>query len=92
MQFHVEVDEEKLRRWSMLDSAAYRSLQQRHATVHSGAAMREAMAEHLPVQQALADRVYARWLAGVMAAPAERLSYRAQRMPHRGMMPRCTAA
>ena len=67
MQFHVEVDEEKLRRWSMLDSAAYRSLQQRHATVHSGAAMREAMALHLPVQQALADRIYARWLDGVIS-------------------------
>jgi GMP synthase-like glutamine amidotransferase len=66
MQFHVEVDEEKLCRWSMLDSQAYRALQQRHATVHSGSAMREAMAEHLPIQQALADRVYTRWLASVM--------------------------
>jgi GMP synthase-like glutamine amidotransferase len=62
MQFHLEVDEEKLRRWSMLDSEAYRSLQQRHATVQGGAVMREAMAVHLPVQQELADRVYARWL------------------------------
>jgi GMP synthase-like glutamine amidotransferase len=67
MQFHVEVDEEKLRRWSTLDSPAYRTLQQRHATVHSGSAMRETLAEHLPIQQGLADRVYARWLAGVRA-------------------------
>ena len=66
MQFHLEVDEDKLRRWSMLDSEAYRLMQQRHATVHSGPAMREAMAAHLPAQQALADRVYARWLAGVV--------------------------
>jgi len=65
MQFHVEVDAEKLQRWSLLDSDAYRSLQQRHDTVHSGAAMREAMARCLPRQQALADRVYARWLSGV---------------------------
>jgi GMP synthase (glutamine-hydrolysing) len=61
MQFHVEVDEEKLRRWSLLDTEAYQALQQAHATVHSGEAMREAMALQLPLQQALADRVYARW-------------------------------
>ena len=63
MQFHVEVDEEKLYHWSMLDTEAYRVQQREHATVHSGATMREAMALHLPVQQALADRVYARWWA-----------------------------
>ena len=63
MQFHVEVDEEKLHRWSMLDSAAYLAQQQQHATVQGAAALREAMARHLPAQQALADRVYARWLA-----------------------------
>jgi GMP synthase (glutamine-hydrolysing) len=66
MQFHVEMDEEKLRRWSELDSEAYRSLQQRHATVHSGPVMREGMAVHLSQQQTLADRVYGRWLAGVV--------------------------
>jgi len=66
MQFHVEVDEEKLCRWSMLDSLAYRALQQQHATVHSGSAMRQAMAVHLPNQQALADRVYSHWLADVV--------------------------
>jgi GMP synthase (glutamine-hydrolysing) len=64
MQFHVEVDEEKLHRWSQLDSDAFRALQQRHATVHSGARMREDLAEYLPAQQALSDRVYSRWLAG----------------------------
>jgi len=63
MQFHVEVDEEKLRRWSLLDAEAYRAQQRQHATVHSGATMREAIAVHLPSQQALADRVYARWWA-----------------------------
>ncbi len=65
MQFHVEVDADKLRQWSMLDSQAYQALQQRHATVHSGPTMRAGMAEHLAGQQALADRVYACWLAGV---------------------------
>lgn len=61
MQFHVEVDEEKLTRWSMLDTAAYRAQQQRHTTVQGGRTLREAMPRHLPAQQALADRIYARW-------------------------------
>ena len=61
MQFHVEVDEEKLTRWSMLDTAAYRAQQQRHTTVQGGRTLREAMQRHLPAQQALADRIYARW-------------------------------
>lgn len=63
MQFHVEVDDEKLCRWSLLDTEAYQAQQRAHASVHSGAAMREAMAVQLPLQQALADRVYARWWA-----------------------------
>jgi GMP synthase (glutamine-hydrolysing) len=65
MQFHVEVDEEKLQRWSQLDTPAYRDSQQQHATVHSGERMRAEMAQHLPAQQALADRIYAHWLHGV---------------------------
>lgn len=64
MQFHLEVDEEKLRRWSLLDTEAYRAQQRVHATVHGGTAMRQAMALHLAAQHALADRVYARWWAG----------------------------
>lgn len=70
MQFHVEVDEEKLKRWSLLGSAAYLALQRRHATVQSGPRMRDGMAEHLGRQQALADRVYASWLAGVCKQPS----------------------
>lgn len=66
MQFHVEVDAEKLCRWSQLDSASYLEAQRLHATVQSGPAMREAMAQCLPEQQRLADRIYARWLS---AAP-----------------------
>lgn len=67
MQFHVEVDAEKLWRWTEVDSSRHLDALRRHAaTVHSGRAMREAMARCLPVQQALADRIYARWLS---AAP-----------------------
>lgn len=63
MQFHVEVDEEKLTRWSTLDTPAYHASQRQHATVHGGRRMCEEMAVYLPAQQALADRIYARWWA-----------------------------
>ncbi len=62
MQFHVEVDAEKLRRWAALDSPQFRALQQRHTSVQRGEAMCAALSRWLPLQQALADRVYARWL------------------------------
>jgi hypothetical protein len=66
MQFHVEVDEEKLRRWSPLDDRAYRCAcsSGMRAPCRVGAEMREARALHLAAQQALADAVYARWLDG----------------------------
>jgi len=67
MQFHVEVDEEKLRRWAQLDTPSYREQQQLHATVQSGTAMCAGIAEHLRAQQALAERLYARWLAPLRA-------------------------
>ena len=65
MQFHLEVDEDKLRRWAALDTPAYRAQQQRHDTVQSGEQMCQAMGRHLLAQQAMADRIYARWLAPV---------------------------
>ena len=68
MQFHVEVDEEKLTRWSMLDTPAYQAQQRRHATVQSGPDMCRAMPLHLPAQRALADRIYAHWWAMAVAA------------------------
>lgn len=63
MQFHVEVDAEKLERWS-------RDADRRDGavpgvpgipTVQSGEAMRADAALHLAAQQALARRLYARW-------------------------------
>ncbi|HOM13274.1 MAG TPA: type 1 glutamine amidotransferase [Rubrivivax sp.] len=65
MQFHVELDEEKLRRWAALDSPQFRALQRSHASVQGGAAMLAAAPRWLPRQQALAERIYARWLAPV---------------------------
>lgn len=67
MQFHVEVDEEKLRRWATLDSTHYLGLQQRFGTVQSGRAMCESLDQRLSAQQALADRIYARWLRSVVS-------------------------
>ena len=62
MQFHVEVDEEKLHRWSLEEGERWAAARGRHATAQSGPQMRDGAALHLPAQQALADRVYWRWL------------------------------
>ncbi len=60
MQFHVELDDEKLHRWAgEVDPA----LVERHATVQDAATMRAGRHDRLPEQQALADRLYARWWA-----------------------------
>lgn len=66
MQFHIELDEEKLRRWSTLETPHYLGLQRRFATVQSGTAMCDAIAEHLQAHQALADRIYQRWFAAAL--------------------------
>lgn len=68
MQFHVEVDEQKLRHWAQLDTPTYRAQQQLHPTVQSGPEMCAGIAEHLQAQQALAERIYARWLAPELAS------------------------
>jgi GMP synthase (glutamine-hydrolysing) len=62
MQFHVEVDATKLARWAAEDSPEYfATLAEHPSTVQPGVAMLDAAA--LAAQQALADRIYARWLA-----------------------------
>jgi len=64
MQFHVEVDAEKVGRWSLDDDdRRYRGARARHRSVDSGDAMRAGIAEHLPAHQALADRIYRRWVS-----------------------------
>ena len=63
MQFHVEIDEAKLLRWSRDDGPQYREAARAHATVSSGEQMRAGLLTHLPAQLALADRIYARWWA-----------------------------
>ena len=64
MQFHVEIDAEKLARWSQDDGTRYeRALAAHPQTVQSGAAMRAGASEHLGAHQAFADRLYGRWIA-----------------------------
>lgn len=69
LQFHVEVDAEKLQRWSLDTDARWDAALRRHpASVQDGAAMRAGAALHLAAQQALADRCYTRWIAACGAA------------------------
>jgi len=66
MQFHIEVDAEKLTRWSQEDSELHREAVRRSpATVQDGAAIRAGIAAELAAHQALADPVYATWLQAV---------------------------
>jgi GMP synthase-like glutamine amidotransferase len=67
MQFHVEIDAEKLDRWSREESPLFLDAVRRCASVQDGTAMREEAAARLAPQQALADRIYRRWLSGVVA-------------------------
>ena len=62
MQFHVELDQHKLADWSASTQPAFLAQQRRHATVQGGEAMRAQAVQALPAQQALASRIYRRWL------------------------------
>lgn len=68
MQFHVEVDDEKLRRWAGARDARWAQLQTQHPTVHDGARMVADAVADLPAQHVLADRIYRRWWAVARAA------------------------
>ena len=63
MQWHVELDDVKLQRWSLENGVEHQqSLRDHPATVQSGSAMRGAAPAQLPQQQALARHIYRRWL------------------------------
>ena len=62
LQFHVELDQPKLARWSASVDPTCLQLQREHDSVQGGAAMRAQAATALPAQQRLADRLYRRWL------------------------------
>jgi GMP synthase (glutamine-hydrolysing) len=69
MQFHIEVDAAKFTAWSHESSAEHdEAMQAFPKSVSSGDVMRHDMARALPVQQAMARRVYGCWLQqGVQA-------------------------
>lgn len=67
MQFHVEIDEQKISDWLSVTTPLYREAQARHATAQSPARIRELSPRWLSAQQALAGRIYANWMAGAVS-------------------------
>lgn len=66
MQFHIEVDAHKIEIWSHEDNALWKAdLQRGEPAVQDGPTQRAQAASCLPAHQALADRLYARWLSAV---------------------------
>lgn len=64
MQFHVEQDLAKLKRWLASAGAGYADLQRRHpASVQAPEPMLSEAPQALGAQQALAGRLYRRWLS-----------------------------
>lgn len=67
MQFHVEVDADKIAAWAASAGSDHAEALAAHAaSVQSLAAMRADIARHLVPHQALADAIYGRWWAGVI--------------------------
>lgn len=67
MQFHVELDAEKLGRWVQDDGERYHAALRMHSSVQTREAMRAGQHSHLQAHQALAERLYLRWLQGVIS-------------------------
>ena len=66
MQFHIEIDEDKLERWLREDDPLWaQALSQYPGSVQDEAAIRAGLSEHLATHRALADHIYGRWLRGV---------------------------
>lgn len=65
LQFHLEVDADKVRGWAAADDPRWQAACDRHPGVQGAAALHQGLARALAAHQALADRVYTRWLAGV---------------------------
>jgi len=63
LQFHVEVDDAKVRLWLSQGEKAYLEAQRHHDSVHGEQRVRDDTTRHLRSQQRLADRIYTQWLA-----------------------------
>lgn len=62
LQFHAEVDAQKVATWAAAIDTRYDAAQA-SATVHDPARLAADTQRHLKAQQALAERLYARWLS-----------------------------
>ena len=67
MQFHVEIDLDKLNRWSAEPGPRHLNAMQQHATVHSAERMHANALAELAAQQKLAQRIYSNWIAAAQA-------------------------
>ena len=63
MQFHLEIDANKLDAWLTEPGPSYERAHQLHPSVQSVANMRDGTTRFLTAQQALADRIYAQWMS-----------------------------
>jgi GMP synthase (glutamine-hydrolysing) len=63
LQFHLEIDAEKLRVWTAEQSVEWRNAQRAHRSVQDGPTMLAQSADYMAAHQRLADRIYQRWLA-----------------------------
>lgn len=62
LQFHLEIDAQKIDAWLASADELYVQSQHQHPTVQSPQSIRRRSNEHLQPHHALADRVYGRWL------------------------------
>lgn len=62
LQFHLEIDAQKIDAWLAGPDELYERSQHRHPTVQSPQSIRQRSTEYLRSHQVFADRVYGRWL------------------------------
>lgn len=62
MQFHIEVDEPKVRRWAADTCSDWADAQKYHATVQDAESIIGGVPLHLRLHQRTADHIYSRWL------------------------------
>lgn len=63
MQFHIEIDEDKLTRWVSESDDKWTQAQQQYKTVQDKITMLSGLPYYLSKHQATADRIYSRWLS-----------------------------
>jgi GMP synthase-like glutamine amidotransferase len=62
MQFHIEIDEDKLTRWVAEDDSKWAESRWRYETVQDRITMLAGLPYYLRQHQATADRIYRKWL------------------------------